>query len=61
MHWPTINHKRMVAAMDSGAISKSSIDGPRGTKNAITVHQIESMAKAVARCEQEAYRIGAFV
>jgi hypothetical protein len=51
MHWPIANQKRMVAAKDSGAMSKSSIDGPRGTKSTITVHQIESMASALARRE----------
>jgi len=36
----------------------SSVEKPSGTKSTITVHQIESMANAVARREYEAYRIG---
>jgi len=51
MHWPIANQRRMVEAKDSGAMSNSSIDGPRGMKSAITVHQIESMASALARRE----------
>ena len=58
MHCPAASHSPMDQTKDSGACRMSSVDGPSGTKSTIMVHQIESMASALARCENVAYRIG---
>jgi hypothetical protein len=51
MHCPIASHSTIDREKESGAMRMSSVDGPSGTKSAITVHQIESMANALPRGE----------